>query len=151
MTHPQVFGQKFTPIRRFLAWKTHPFWPHIPNMTQYGSAPRAVALRFTILVQCEHCLSQLYLADVCLGKALTKQCSTPCLQMNVRNSTWTGENKLTWTKSKEAIKERRDNKKTKTYVSFVRRKVITLSVQLKLGKNTLFVFVNQAEDMSIGV
>ena len=40
MTHPQVFGQKFTPIRRFLAWKTHPFWPHIPNMTQYGSAPR---------------------------------------------------------------------------------------------------------------
>ena len=37
-THPQVFGQKFTPIRRFLAWKTHPFWPHIPNMTQYGSA-----------------------------------------------------------------------------------------------------------------
>ena len=39
MTHPQVFGQKFTPIRRFLAWKTHPFWPHIPNMTQYGSAP----------------------------------------------------------------------------------------------------------------
>ena len=40
MTHPQAFGQKFTPIRRFLAWKTHPFWPHIPNMTQYGSAPR---------------------------------------------------------------------------------------------------------------
>ena len=39
MTHPQVFGQKFTPIHRFLAWKTHPFWPHIPNMTQYGSAP----------------------------------------------------------------------------------------------------------------
>ena len=39
MTHPQVFSQKFTPIRRFLAWKTHPFWPHIPNMTQYGSAP----------------------------------------------------------------------------------------------------------------
>ena len=39
MTHPQVFGQKFTPIRRFSAWKTHPFWPHIPNMTQYGSAP----------------------------------------------------------------------------------------------------------------
>ena len=40
MTHPQVFSQKFTPIRRFSAWKTHPFWPHIPNMTQYGSAPR---------------------------------------------------------------------------------------------------------------
>ena len=39
MTHPQVFGQKFTPIRRFSGWKTHPFWPHIPNMTQYGSAP----------------------------------------------------------------------------------------------------------------
>ena len=39
MTHPQVFGQKITPIRRFLARKTHPFWPHIPNMTQYGSAP----------------------------------------------------------------------------------------------------------------
>ena len=39
MTHPQVFGQKFTPIRMFSAWKTHPFWPHIPNMTQYGSAP----------------------------------------------------------------------------------------------------------------
>ena len=55
------FGQKFTPIRRFLgrdlhpsagfwaeihthpqvfgASKTHPFWPHIPNMTQNGSAP----------------------------------------------------------------------------------------------------------------
>ena len=41
MTHLQVFGQKFTPIRRFSAWKTHPFWPHVPNMTQYGSAPRA--------------------------------------------------------------------------------------------------------------
>ena len=40
MTHPQDFGQKFSPIRRFLAWKTNPFWPHIPNMTQYGSAPR---------------------------------------------------------------------------------------------------------------
>ena len=40
MTHPQVLGQKFTPIRRFSPWKTHPFWPHIPNMTQYGSAPR---------------------------------------------------------------------------------------------------------------
>ena len=39
MTHSQVFGQKFTPIRRFSAWKGHPFWPHIPNMTQYGSAP----------------------------------------------------------------------------------------------------------------
>ena len=39
MTHPQVFGQTFTPIRRFSAWKTPPFWPHIPNMTQYGSAP----------------------------------------------------------------------------------------------------------------
>ena len=39
MTHPQDFGQKFTPIRRFFAWKTHPFWPHIPNMTQYGSPP----------------------------------------------------------------------------------------------------------------
>ena len=39
MTHPQVFGQKFTPIRRFSAWNTHPFWPHIPNMTQYVSAP----------------------------------------------------------------------------------------------------------------
>ena len=39
MTHQQVFGQKFTPIRMFLAWKSHPFWPHIPNMTQYGSAP----------------------------------------------------------------------------------------------------------------
>ena len=44
MTHPQVFGQKFTPIRRFLAWKTHPFWPHIPNMTQYGSAPRVLGI-----------------------------------------------------------------------------------------------------------
>ena len=43
MTHPQVFGQKFTPIRRFSAWKTHPFWPHIPNMTQYGSAPPGYA------------------------------------------------------------------------------------------------------------
>ena len=51
MTHPQVFGQKFTPIRRFLgrnlhpsagfwASKSHPFWPlHIPSVTQYGSAP----------------------------------------------------------------------------------------------------------------
>ena len=50
MIHPQVLGQKFTPIRRFLgrdlhpsagfwASKTHPFWPHIPNMTQNGSAP----------------------------------------------------------------------------------------------------------------
>ena len=39
MTHPQVFGQKFTLIRRFSAWKTHPFWLHIPNMIQYGSAP----------------------------------------------------------------------------------------------------------------
>ena len=43
MPHPQVFSQKFTPICRFLAWKTHPFWPHIPNMTQYGSAPRGSA------------------------------------------------------------------------------------------------------------
>ena len=43
MTHPQVFGQNFTPIRGFSAWKTHPFWPHIPNVTQYGSAPRAQA------------------------------------------------------------------------------------------------------------
>ena len=40
MTHPQVLGQKFTPIRRFSAWKTQPFWPHILNMTQYGSVPR---------------------------------------------------------------------------------------------------------------
>ena len=51
MAHPQVFGQKFTPIRRFLdrdlhpsagfwASETHPFWPHISNMTQNGSAPR---------------------------------------------------------------------------------------------------------------
>ena len=39
MIHPQVFGKKFTPIGRFSAWKTHPLWPHIPNMTQYGSAP----------------------------------------------------------------------------------------------------------------
>ena len=39
MTHPQVFGKKFTLIRRFSAWKSHPFWPHIPNVTQYGSAP----------------------------------------------------------------------------------------------------------------
>ena len=31
MTHLQVFGRKFTPIRRFLASKTHPFWPHIPG------------------------------------------------------------------------------------------------------------------------
>ena len=38
MTHPQVIGQKFTPIRRFSVWKTHPCWPHIPNMTQNGSA-----------------------------------------------------------------------------------------------------------------
>ena len=49
MTHSQVFEQKFTPIRRFLgkdlhpsagfwASETHPFWPHIPNMTQNGSA-----------------------------------------------------------------------------------------------------------------
>ena len=48
MTHPQVFGQKFTPIRRFLAWKTHPFWPHIPNMTQYGSAPPPVPNVFIV-------------------------------------------------------------------------------------------------------
>ena len=47
MTHPQVFGQKFTPIRRFLAWKTHPFWPHIPNIAQYGSAtPRLNSFSF---------------------------------------------------------------------------------------------------------
>ena len=39
MTRPQVFGKKFTPIRRFSTLKTHPFWPHIPNMTQYESAP----------------------------------------------------------------------------------------------------------------
>ena len=39
MTHPQVFGQKCTPVCRFSARKTHPFWPHIPNMTQYGSPP----------------------------------------------------------------------------------------------------------------
>ena len=30
-THPQVFGLE-----------THPLWPHIPNMTQYGSAPWAL-------------------------------------------------------------------------------------------------------------
>ena len=36
MTHSRGFGQKFTPIRRFSAWKTHPFWPHIPNMTFPG-------------------------------------------------------------------------------------------------------------------
>ena len=47
MTHPQVFGQKFTPFRRFSAWKTHPFWPHIPNMTQYGSAPPPSAVLVT--------------------------------------------------------------------------------------------------------
>ena len=40
MTHLQVFGQNIIPIRRFLAWKTLPFWLHIPNMTQYGSALR---------------------------------------------------------------------------------------------------------------
>ena len=51
MNHPQVFEQKFTLIRRFLgrdlhpsagfwASETHPFWPHILNMTQNGSAPR---------------------------------------------------------------------------------------------------------------
>ena len=39
MTHSQVFRPKFTPIRRFLASKTHPFCPHIPSLTQYGSAP----------------------------------------------------------------------------------------------------------------
>ena len=39
MTHPQGFRRKFTPICWFLAQKTHPFWPHIPSMTQYGSAP----------------------------------------------------------------------------------------------------------------
>ena len=39
MTHPQVFGQKFTPICRFFGLETHPSWPHIPSMTQYGSAP----------------------------------------------------------------------------------------------------------------
>ena len=44
MTHPQVFGQKCTPIRKFLAWKTHPFWPNIPNMTQYGGVPPGVSL-----------------------------------------------------------------------------------------------------------
>ena len=48
MTHSQVFGQKFTPIRRFLAWKTHPFWPHIPHLTQCGSAPPpGVSKQFT--------------------------------------------------------------------------------------------------------
>ena len=56
MTHPQVFGQKFTPIRRFLAWKTHPFWPHIPNMTQYGVPPprtsvTSLSKRFTVKVR----------------------------------------------------------------------------------------------------
>ena len=47
MTHPQVFGQKFTPIRRFLVWKTDPFWPHIPNMTQYGNASPRVNISIT--------------------------------------------------------------------------------------------------------
>ena len=49
MTHPQVFGQKFTPICRCSAWKTHPFWPHIPNMTQYGSAPPGATV---VLMDC---------------------------------------------------------------------------------------------------
>ena len=39
MTHSRDFGKKFTAIRRFSAWKTHPFWLNIPNMTQCGSAP----------------------------------------------------------------------------------------------------------------
>ena len=40
MTHPQAFGQKFTPIRKIFAQKTHPlFWLHIPNMIQYGNVP----------------------------------------------------------------------------------------------------------------
>ena len=38
MTDSQVFDQKFTLMRRILAQKTHPFWPHTPNMSQYGSA-----------------------------------------------------------------------------------------------------------------
>ena len=46
MTHPQVFGQKFTSIRMFSAWKTHPFWPHIPNMIQYVRAPRDISYEF---------------------------------------------------------------------------------------------------------
>ena len=51
MTHPQVFGQKFTPIRRFSAWKTDTCWPHIPNMTQYGSAPRGRIYLVTKVLQ----------------------------------------------------------------------------------------------------
>ena len=37
-------------------------------------------------------------------------------------------------------------KTPKTNVAFVRRKVITSSVQPKLGKNTLLMYVNRAED-----
>ena len=48
MTHPHVFSQNFTPIRRFLAWKTHPFWPHIPNMAQCRSAPPGIVSTITV-------------------------------------------------------------------------------------------------------
>ena len=44
MTHPQVSGQKLTPIRSFFGLETHPFWSHMPNVTQYGSAPRMADL-----------------------------------------------------------------------------------------------------------
>ena len=44
---------------------------------------------FHYQVQCEHSLSQLYPAQPCLGTVLIEQCSAPCLQMKIRNSTWT--------------------------------------------------------------
>ena len=43
---------------------------------------------FHHLVQCKHSLSQLYPAHVRFGTALIEQCSAPCLQMKICNSTW---------------------------------------------------------------
>ena len=54
----------FTPIRRFSAWKTHPFWPHIPNMTQYGSAPGTKPIRLrTKLLNLARCILCGWLRD----------------------------------------------------------------------------------------
>ena len=40
MTHPQVWLELYVHPQVF-DLETHPFWPHIPNMTQYWSAPWA--------------------------------------------------------------------------------------------------------------
>ena len=72
-------------------------------------------------VQCEHP------EHACLRTALIEKCSIPCLLMTIRNSAW-----IQIQRSDQRMK--RQQTKTILYVSFVRRKVTTSSMQPKLGK-----------------